>query len=64
MTRYSILTHSRERQKWEHAGTVKANNDSAAIGLVRLQGLVPESTPVKAEPRRPVSKRPKRKGRK
>ena len=63
MTRYNIIGYSRE-DGWKRIGAVDAVNDNTAIGLATLQGMAPEGTPLKAEPRRAVSKRPKRKTRK
>lgn len=52
MIHYNIFAHYRKTKTnargWKLVATVQAANDSAAIGLARLQGLVPESTPVKA----------------
>lgn len=54
------MAHSRE-DGWKRVGTVEALNDNIALGLATLQGLVPEGTPAKAVPRRPVSPKPRAK---
>ena len=60
MIHYNIFAHQAKANArgWKLVATVQAANDSAAIGIARLQGLVPESTIVKAVIRpKPKAKR-------